>query len=674
MTLQRLIFLLPKIIMKNQDTGISKILKITIFNSILSALFRILFRFNRIFRSYHLLKKKIDLKSLNEFWIVRIGFFRRRNFIPYLNVDPHLLNKPQLCSDLMNLPFKTHTCQEIYVKHFFHYFSVKKFEKVIKKWRKLLIHGGILKIQVECAKHKEKVETLLGILKKNRFYILNLEDTDIRVDNTFTICAVKENFLKNIPPLTPKNEKLRDICSIISQNDDLFFNTTKLCILGAESIRVKNYLKSLKLKNMEIQPVDKLSLLKDVNNGYFDGVIVANFLEFNNYSMYKAIFDELRRILKPNKQILLIVPEKNNYILRETATCFNKGILTQILDKENFSIEWINLNSSFKMLQILLLNQFENPIEKKATKVCLLGNYTLRYTHLNSSWWDGQVRAFEKLGYDLLILDIKDHSFNYLLKSIRLFNPDILWIAGKIVIEFLKENADYFRSSKTTVVYWFWDVRTPIKFDFKGIIDYMFISSVGEIPLYKKFYNLDKIYFMPALITPQILHRNKFIMEEFDIGFTGLLDHSKYHKKRTEIVNYLKEHFQVKIVKNIFNNLPEFYSKCKIVFGGTPDLKNLELYSSNRLYLALSCGCCYITNYFSGLEKLATNEKHLLWYENKKDLLQKIEKYLNSYELRNEIKNNAENLARLKHNYILRINNMLDIINHDTKEFYSFLD
>ena len=43
-----------------------------------------------------------------------------------------------------------------------------------------------------------------------------------------------------------------------------------------------------------------------------------------------------------------------------------------------------------------------------------------------------------------LILDIKDHSFNYLLKSIRLFNPDILWIAGKIVIDFLKENAEYF--------------------------------------------------------------------------------------------------------------------------------------------------------------------------------------------------------------------------------------
>ena len=166
------------------------------------------------------------------------------------------------------------------------------------------------------------------------------------------------------------------------------------------------------------------------------------------------------------------------------------------------------------MIQILIFNQFESPVEKKGTKICLMGNYTLRYTHLNSTWWDGQVRAFEKLGYDLLILDIKDHSFNYLLKSIKLFNPDILWIAGKIVIEFLKENADYFRSSKIKVIYWFWDARIPIKYDFSNRIHTMFISSIGEISLYKKAYNLKRVYFMPAPITPQIMHRNRFIKEK----------------------------------------------------------------------------------------------------------------------------------------------------------------
>jgi len=660
-------------LIKNKDNHISKILKVRNFNSILSALFRILFRFNYLFRSYYLFKENVDIKSINEFWMVRIGFCRKRNFLPYLNVDPNLFNKPQLCSNLINLPLEIHTCQEIYVKHFFRYISMKKFNNVIKKWRKLLIPGGILKIQVEYNENKEKIESLLEILKKNRFYLLKIEDNDIRVDNKLTICAIKEDVTNNISQL-PKNEKMRDIFSIISQNDDLFFNTNKLCILGIASMSVKNYLKELNFKNIEIQSLDKLSLLRDFNDNYFDGVIAANFLEFNNYSTYPTIFNEIRRVLKPNKQVLLIVPEKNNYNLRETATYFNKRIITQILDKENFSIEWVNLNSSFKMIQILFLNQFESPTEKTGIKVCLLGNYTLRYTHLNSTWWDGQVRAFEKLGYDLLILDIKDHSFNYLLKSIRQFNPDILWIAGKIVIEFLKKNAEYFRSSKIKVIYWFWDARIPINYDFSNLIHTMFISSMGEIPLYKKAYNLERVYFMPAPITPQIMHRNRFIKEKYEIGFSGHLDYSKYHKERTEIINYLKKFFQVKVVNNVYNNIPEFYAQCKIVFGGTPYLRKIELIASNRFYIALSCGTCHLTNYVNGLEKVVTNHDHLIWYAKKEELKAIIQKYLQDTKLRLNIKLNAENLANEKHNNLVRIKNMLDIVNGKTEEFYGFLD
>ena len=71
---------------------------------------------------------------------------------------------------------------------------------------------------------------------------------------------------------------------------------------------------------------------------------------------------------------------------------------------------------------------------------------------------------------------------------------------------------------------------------------------------------------------------------------------------------------------------------------------------------------------------MANYEKQILSYENKKDLLDEIKKYPNSYELRNQIKNNAENLARSKYNYLLRIRNMFDIINKETEEFYSFND
>ena len=118
MTLQRIVSLL-----KIKDNYVFKNIKFRKYSSFLSALLRILFRFKFIFRNYYFFKENVNIKSLNDFWMIRIGFNRKRNFLPYLNVDPHILNNPQLCSNLINLPFYSRTCQEIYVKHFFYYFS-----------------------------------------------------------------------------------------------------------------------------------------------------------------------------------------------------------------------------------------------------------------------------------------------------------------------------------------------------------------------------------------------------------------------------------------------------------------------------------------------------------------------------------------------------------------------
>lgn len=49
-------------------------------------------------------------------------------------------------------------------------------------------------------------------------------------------------------------------------------------------------------------------------------------------------------------------------------------------------------------------------------------------------------------------------------------------------------------------------------------------------------------------------------------------------------------------------------------------------------------------------------------------------KYLTNDGLRDEIRKNAVILAEKKHNYMVRIQNMLDIINGKTEDFYGFID
>lgn len=652
----------------------SAITKISFFEAIISSSLRILFSFKIIFYYYYKFFKSINLSNYDNFWIIRIGFKRKRNYLPFINIDPHLLNRPSLCLNINRLScFKKDSCQMIYIKQFFDYFPNKIDIKFIKNWKNVLIPGGFLKLQLKVNDNYIKIEQLKNKLQKFNFFIKDINNFDIDINGTITVIAINE-IEKAGHPTEVNREKMNDILTIVKQNLNLTYDIEKLCVLGHNLKDIYRYIKNNNLKVKDIKKIESIDSFQSFSNNYFDCVIIANFFEYCNYSKNFYIFEELRRVLKKNGDLLIILPERKNYITKETAQLFDKGIFLQLLDEVNIFLNWINLSSSFKMIQIKLKNKYNFPLDKNDTKVLLVGNYALRYTFLNNVRWDSQARAFEKLGYNSRIIDIKDHSFKYIIKYIGKFNPDILWIAGKVAYSFLRIYAKFFRKAKIKVIYWFWDIRPPIKFNFKDIIDCMFITSQGEVELYKKSYNIERIYYMPSAIMPEIIHRNKFIKEEYDIGFAGLLSYSIYHKKRTQIIKYISKYFKVIIFKNLYKNLPEHYNKCKIVFGGTPDLKDLELYASNRIYVALSCSSCFITNYFKGLERLAENKKHLLWYNNKEELISLLKEYLNNDNLRNEIRKNAKELAREKHHYILRLKNMMDIINDKTEDFYGFIN
>jgi len=617
--------------------------------------------------------KSFDLNHQLDFWVLRIGFIRKRNFSLFLNIDPFLSNEPNVCVNIKELPFIEESVQEININHFFQYFPKGNYTKVLRSWSRKLIPGGLLNINVKLHRNEDKIELLKSNLKKCNFSIKELDYHNLLINNTVLIKAIKIREVENVPSII-SSEKLENIQIILTQNLEILNKSTNICVIGHNSANIRDFLipQHIKADTIKIFP-DHDSVPKNQDNLY-DLVVLVNHLEFKNSSEYDKIFKEIRRINTPSGLVLIIIPEKKHFFIKETATIFEKGIITRILDEYNFPIEWINLSSTFKLIQVLVRNDFEKPLNFNGIKVCLMGNYSLRYTHLNNIFWDGQARAFEKLGYETLVLDVKDYSFNYLISALKRFKPDYLWIAGKVAVEFLNNFRLYFKNSKMKVVYWFWDARIPKKNDFSNVIHTMFISSVGEIPLYKRAYNLKRVFFMPTPITPQIMHRNRFIKEKYEIGFSGFLDYSKYHKERTEIINYLKKFFQVKIVNNIFNNIPEFYAQCKLVFGGTPYLKKYDLIASDRFYIALSCGTCHITNYVNGLEKLVTNNEHLIWYVKKEELKAIIQKYLQDTKLRSKIKQNAEILAKEKHNYLDRIKNMLDIVNDKTEKFYGFLD
>jgi len=70
---------------------------------------------------------------------------------------------------------------------------------------------------------------------------------------------------------------------------------------------------------------------------------------------------------------------------------------------------------------------------------------------------------------------------------------------------------------------------------------------------------------------------------------------------------------------------------------------------------------------------LVENKKHLVWWHDIDELKANIKYYLRNNDERKEIQKNAEILAHKRHTYVNRIQNMLDIIDNKTKDFYGFI-
>lgn len=669
---KRIVFLFNNASAKILSKIRKKSQKSKIFSRILSAGFRIALRFRLLYEIYFRFKYAIKSDSIDEFWIVRIGFLQRRVYFPYLNINPYLKNKPQFCTSLIRSPFKAESCKEVYVKHFFKYLSENKVKKFLRSYYKKLIPAGALKIEVKYENNEEKIDKLIKTIEKNDFFLEEINKTNLKINGRIILTALKEKKKSSVPN-TVNKDKMNEILRILRQNYKLFSEKPKICIFGFHHDFIVDFFQRKTLGKVEVRGYNSLNSSSGIIKDFFDVCIICNFLELIPPRDNIEIFTEIKRIVKPEAPILLIVPEKNHYKIEESQQIFDKGILTQILDNINIAIEWETLNSTLQMIQVLLENRNEFPLERNGIKICLLGNYCLRYSHLTHSDWDGQIRAFDKLGYETLTLDMKDNSYEFVLKRIKDFKPDILWTGGNEPIEFFMKYAEYFRNKTFKVIYWFWDPEPLTKFDFRNIIDYIFYSVKGGLSKFKMAYNVEKVYYMPNIVTPQFLHRNRYIREKYDIVFTGSLDFSKFHKSRTLTLLYLSRIFNVKTINYVYNNYPELYAQSKIIFGGAPDMKHVELYLSNRFFFALSCGSCYINNYVKGLEKLGENEKHFLWYNNKKELVETLKKYLANNQLRFAIKENAEKLAKEKHNYLIRIQNMLDIINGKTEGFYGFI-
>ena len=361
------------------------------------------------------------------------------------------------------------------------------------------------------------------------------------------------------------------------------------------------------------------------------------------------------------------VSDKGEYV-----NFFDKASIAQILEENDFYIERLEVRGPF--IEVRAIKR-KNIVAMKAggdkKRICSIGQYMLwRYRGLGFDW-DEWPRCFEKLDMDYLLIEgMRNIETERIRKAILDFRPHYLLVVLKDTLPIIRDIKKELKALGTKVIYWFCDPEIPKKEDFSDVIDFMFLTNRGQLAEYKTAYNLESVYYMPQGFGPYAQHRLE-LPEIYDVGFAGAISSAPLHRTRKELIDAMSRRYNVKTNNAVRNNIAEFYSQSKTVFGASDF--NSELYTSNRFYVALGCGACYITKKFQGIELLAKNKEHVLWFEDKKELFDILDYYLSHDSERNMIREAASKLAMERHTYEHRLRNILDIVEGRTKSFYGFL-
>ena len=319
-------------------------------------------------------------------------------------------------------------------------------------------------------------------------------------------------------------------------------------------------------------------------------------------------------------------------------------------------------------------------------KVALLGLYNRAVTEPGFHW-DGQVKACRKLGIDYLRLDVHRYRKEQELSDILVaYDPDIILIEHKLGLkrwcsikkkQVLKNVISVFwmcdgRQVEGVSSKYFNKIKDPVMEaeDLNNLVDYVFLANACQIQEYKQGFNIENVFFLPQAAGSDIMHR--YDEEEiYDMLFAGSTRETWVHTGRRAAIDNLNTICDVKVIEDDKINTPILYSQSKLALSLCNF--NYHLAVSNRFFIGLNCGACMMYQYFSGIELLVKNHVHIAWWKTVDELKNNILYYLNNPEERNEIRKNAEELGHSKHTYTHRLQNMFDIIENKTDEFYGFL-
>ena len=169
-----------------------------------------------------------------------------------------------------------------------------------------------------------------------------------------------------------------------------------------------------------------------------------------------------------------------------------------------------------------------------------------------------------------------------------------------------------------------------------------------------KFFPKNTTY-LPCAIDDSIFNKQN-LDREIDIGFVG----KEAFSSRIKFIKYLKDEYTYKFLKQegiFFNGMAKFYNRCKIVPNQCPaDDINM------RMFEATACGALLITQKVPYLDELFEADKEIIIYSTMRELIDKIDYYLEHDKEREKIARAGQRRTLRDHTYKNRVKDIIKII------------
>lgn len=208
---------------------------------------------------------------------------------------------------------------------------------------------------------------------------------------------------------------------------------------------------------------------------------------------------------------------------------------------------------------------------------------------------------------------------------------------------------------KKLKIFWSVDSHCALNSHLKSVKENKFDIVLNSIDSHQIYFNkISKTYYFPNAYPDYLIYPKEEIKKEYDVGFCGSII-----ADRRQWLNLISSKFNLK--QDIFvigNDMVNAINSYKICFN-----KTLADDINYRFFETLGCKTALITNCPPGAESLFEDQKHLIYYKNSLELIDKIKYYLNNQNELFDIAKCGYNLVKEKHTYANRAKYLLEIIN-----------